>query len=105
MAFFNHNLTGAVTKELLASGYGANVSSISLTNTHATADCVVDLYMEKKLTTGKTFDASYGKFYILKGISIPAGVSLTHDFKFDNILFGLFIKLGASTSKLDVIIN
>ena len=54
MAFFNHNLTGAVTKELLASGYGAN---------------------------------------------------LNHDFSFNNNLFGLFIKLGASTSKLDAIIT
>ena len=108
MAFQNHNITGEITKELLASGDGINLSSISICNTHATLACTVDLYIEKKLTPGKTYDASFGRFYILKNTKIPAGVSLLHDFKLDNSKFGLFIKLTKSASEtpaVDVIIS
>ena len=108
MAFQNHNVTGEITKELLASGDGVNLSSISICNVHATLACSVDLYMEKKLTPGKTSDASYGKFYILKNTEIPAGVSLSHNFKLDNSKFGLFVKLTKSASEtpaVDIIIS
>ena len=66
MAFLNHNVTGEITKELLAVGENIDLSSISLCNVHATLACTVDLYIEKKLTPGKTSDASFafnnGKF-------------------------------------------
>ena len=93
------NITGELTQELLAAGDDANVSSISLTNVDSTSvaginpvDAEVDLYIEKKLT---------GKFYLLKSIKIPYGVTLFHDIKgFNNRAseFGLYIKLTKGTT-------
>tara|TARA_R110000824_G_C14883278_1_gene643614 strand:+ start:166 stop:492 length:327 start_codon:yes stop_codon:yes gene_type:complete len=108
MAFQNHNVTGEITRELLASGDGVNLSSISICNVHATLACTVDLYVEKKLTPGKTYDVSYGKFYILKNTLLPIGAPLFHEFSFDNSKFGLYIKLTKSVSEtpaVDVIIS
>ena len=85
------NITGELTQELLAAGDNINVSSISLTNTDPTHSGTVDLYIEKKLT---------GKFYLLKGVNIPVGVTLFHDIKsFNNKTdeFGLYIKLTKTT--------
>lgn len=88
------NITGELTQELLAPGDNTNVSSISLTNVDSTGtsvDADVDLYIEKKLT---------GKFYLLKSIKIPYGVTLFHDIKsFNNKAgeFGLYIKLTKGT--------
>jgi len=88
------NITGELTQELLAAGDNINVSSISLTNVDSTGtavDAEVDLYIEKKLT---------GKFYLLKSIKIPYGVTLFHDIKsFNNKTdeFGLYIKLTKGT--------
>ena len=89
------NITGELTQELLAPGNNTNVSSISLTNvdsTGTTVDADVDLYIEKKLT---------GKFYLLKSVNIPVGVTLLHDIKgFNNRVgeFGLYIKLTKGTA-------
>ena len=89
------NITGELTQELLAAGDNTNVSSISLTNVDSTGtavDAEVDLYIEKKLT---------GKFYLLKSIKIPYGVTLFHDIKsFNNKSgeFGLYIKLTKGTT-------
>ena len=101
MATRLHNISGELTQELLAAGDDIKVSSISLTNIHASTTCTVNLYIEKKLT---------GTFYIIKGVKLPTGVILSHDFTFDNSTgeFGLYIKLtkGASeTPTVDVIIS
>jgi len=101
------NITGAtsaaaeLTRELLAAGANVSVSKISLTNIHATTMCTFDLYVEKKLT---------GKFYLLKGIELPVGVTFTHDISFDNGTgqFGLYLKLNKSASEtpsVDVILS
>jgi len=88
------NITGELTQELLAAGDNTSVSSISLTNVDSTGtavDAEVDLYIEKKLT---------GKFYLLKSVKIPYGVTLFHDVKgFNNKSgeFGLYIKLTKGT--------
>lgn len=107
MAFLNHNVTGSITKELLAAGDNASLSSVSICNVHTTLTCTVNLYIQKKLKPGTAFDASYGEFYLIKNLSIPSGVSLTHDFKFDNSIFGLFVKLGSAsgTPAADIIIS
>jgi len=88
----NHfNITGELTQELLAAGDNASVSSISLTNVDATHTGIVDLYIEKKLT---------GKFYLLKNVNIPPGVTLMHEINgFNNRAeeFGLYIKLTKTT--------
>ena len=102
MATLHHNITGEITKELLAIGSNISVSKISLTNIHADTMCTVDLYIEKKLT---------GKFYLLKAVELPIGATLIYDdIKFNNKEneFGLYIKLTKSASEtpsVDVIIN
>ena len=102
MATVHHNISGELTKELLAAGDNAQVSSISLSNIHAAGTtCKVDLYIEKKLT---------GTFYIMKGISLPVGATLTHNFSMNNTTgeFGLYIKLtktASETPTVDVIIS
>ena len=95
------NITGALTQELLAAGDNTSVSSISLANIEGTNTCTVDLYIEKNLV---------GKFYLLKGIRLPIGVTLFHDIKsFNNKAreFGLYIKLtaGSGTPAVDVILS
>ena len=85
------NITGELTRELLAPGDNTSVSSISLTNTDPTHSGTVDLYIEKSLT---------GKFYLLKSVKIPYGVTLFHDIRsFNNKTdeFGLYIKLTKGT--------
>ena len=102
MATLHHNITGELTKELLASGSTDFVSSIYLSNVHADTKCTVDLYIEKKLT---------GKFYILKSVELPVGASLMCDSITINNKsgeFGLYIKLTKSASEtpaVDVIIS
>ena len=86
------NITGELTQELLAPGGNVNVSSVSLTNVDPSYSSTVDLYIEKNLT---------GKFYLLKSVSIPVGVTLFHDIKsFNNKNgeFGLYIKLTKGTT-------
>ena len=101
MATRYHNISGELTQELLAAGDDVRVSSISLTNIHASTTCTVDLYIEKKLT---------GTFYIIKSVSLPIGVILSHNFTFDNSTseFGLYIKITKTVSEtptVDVIIS
>ena len=84
------NITGELTQELLAVGSNTNVSSISLTNVNFGGSTLVDIYIEKQLT---------GKFYLLKKVELPTGVTLFHDIKgFNNKTgeFGLYIKLTKS---------
>ena len=86
------NITGELTQELVAPGDNVNISSISLTNVDPSYSSTVDLYIEKKLT---------GKFYLLKGVSIPTGVSLSRDivgFNSKAEQFGLYIKLTKGTT-------
>ena len=95
------NITGELSQELLAAGDNANISSISLTNVNFNGTTLVDIYVEKKLT---------GKFYLLKKVKLPTGVTLIHDIKsFNNKAdeFGLYIKLTKSdiftlTGSIDV---
>jgi len=102
------NITGAssaaaeLTRELLAVGSGVRMSKISLTNIHADTKCTVDLYIEKILT---------GKFYFLKGVELPVGVTLEYEnppFSNKSGEFGLYLKLTKSASEtpsVDVIIS
>ena len=101
MATKYHNITGESTQSLLLAGDNTRVSKISLTNIHATTKCTVDLYIEKNLL---------GKFYFLKAVELPIGVTLIHDILFNNSAteFGLYIKLTKSASEtpsVDVILS
>ena len=96
------NISGELTKELLEAGDDVRVTRISLTNIHATNNCTVDLYIEKKLT---------GKFYLLKGVELPVSNPLMYEnISFSNATdqFGLYIKLNKSateTPTVDVILG
>ena len=103
MANIYRNISGELTQQLLQSGANKLVSKISLANVHATATVKVDLHIEKKLT---------GKYYLIKNVSIPAGVTLIYkdgiSFSNKTDQFGLFIKLTKSASEtpvVDVIIS
>ena len=87
MATLHHNISGELTRELLAAGDNHKVSKISLTNIQKVSKCKVDLYIEKKLT---------GKFYLLKEVELPIGTTLIYDdIKFSTATseYGLYIKL------------
>ena len=102
------NITGAtsaaaeLTRELLAVGGGVKMTKISLTNIHADTKCTVDVYIEKILT---------GKFYLLKGVELPVGVTLEYENPpFNNKTggYGLYLKLTKSASEtpsVDVILQ
>ena len=86
----HHNISGELTQELFAAGEYGSVSLISLVNTHASTTCVVDIYIEKKLT---------GKFYIVKSLPLAVGASaILKDVKFSSKTgeYGLYIKLSKS---------
>jgi len=86
------NITGELTRELLAAGSNTNASSISLANVDSSHTSIVDLYIEK---------AGVGKFYLLKNVNIPTGTTLVHDLKgFNNKTneFGLYLKLTKTTT-------
>ena len=86
MATRYHNISGELTQELLAAGDNIKVSSVSITNIGKVQPSKVDLYIEKKLT---------GKFYLMRGVSLPVGATLSHDFTMNNSTneFGLYVKL------------
>ena len=87
MATLHHSISGELTQVLVAPGSGAKVSKISFTNTQKVSPCKVDLYIEKQLL---------GKFYLLKGVELPIGVTLMYDsiaFNNKHGEFGLYIKL------------
>ena len=86
----HYNITGELVQEIFAPGDNARLSSVSLANVNFGGSTLVDLYIEKALT---------GKFYLLKKVELPTGVTLIHDIKsFNNSgdQFGLYIKLTKS---------
>jgi len=94
-----YNITTALTQELISEESNSGVSKINLCNIHATDSCAVDLYVEKKLT---------GKFYILKGLTLPVNTTLSFDLpnvSFKKNQYGLFVKLSAADSAVDIIIS
>ena len=103
-----HNITGStgVDVELIAPGedIGA-IRSIMVTNTHATADATVSLFIQDSPTA-----AAVSTFYILSTVAIPSDTSLLLDnstvLSFDNSSngYGLYLKVGSSDT-LDVLIN
>lgn len=106
-----HNVLGTngVHTELLAPGDNAgNISSIMLTNVHATADATVSLSIAK-LSSSSGLNASE-TYYLLSTVAIPSDTSLLLDnsgfLKFDNSIsgFSMFITVGSSDT-VDVAIS
>ena len=101
MATLHHNITGELTKELLAAGDDVKVTSISLANVHGSNAVSIDLFIQK---------GEKGRFYFFKQLSLPTDTSLIYNTSFRNNAgeFGLYIKLTKSASEtpaVDVIIS
>tara|TARA_R100001594_G_scaffold126881_1_gene164308 strand:+ start:887 stop:1240 length:354 start_codon:yes stop_codon:yes gene_type:complete len=112
MAFTKyHNITGStgVNIELLAPGdSGGNLNSITITNTHATADATVTLFVQNQPTSGS--GVATVTYKILSTVAIPSDTSLILDnpsvVSFDNSsnAYGLYVTVGSSDT-LDIILN
>ena len=105
-----HNITGSsgVKVELIAPGKGAvGIRSIIITNTHATADATVSLFIQNNPT-----EAAANTFYIISTVAIPSDSTLILDnpsvLSFNNSNptegYGLYLTVGSSDT-LDVMIN
>ena len=103
-----HNITGStgVDVELIAVGEGVvGINSIMITNTHATADATVTLFIEDDPAA-----AAASIFKILSTVAIPSDTSLLLDnssvlsFDNSNAGYGLYLTVGSSDT-LDVSIN
>ena len=103
-----HNITGStgVDVELIAPNENVGaIRSIMITNTHATADATVSLFIQDDPTA-----AAASTFYIISTIAIPSDTSLLLDnntvLSFDNSSdgYGLYLTVGSSDT-LDVMIN
>ena len=103
-----HNITGStgINVELIAPGENVGeIRSIMITNTHATADATVSLFIQDDPTA-----AAAKTFYILSTVAIPSDTSLLLDnstvLSFDNSSngYGLYLTVGSSDT-LDVMIN
>tara|TARA_B110000211_G_C13579435_1_gene335576 strand:- start:150 stop:482 length:333 start_codon:yes stop_codon:yes gene_type:complete len=103
-----HNIDGSngVDVELLAPGDNSGgIKSILITNTHATAEATVSLFIQNNPTA-----AAASTFFMLSTVAIPVGVSLLLDnsdmLSFNNNLsgYGLYVTVGSSDT-LDVLIK
>jgi hypothetical protein len=112
MAFTKyHNITGSsgVTIELLSPGdNGGDLSSIVITNTHATADATVTLFVQNQPTSGS--GVATVTYKILSTMAIPSDTTLILDnpsvVSFDNSSsgYGLYVTVGGSDT-LDITLN
>jgi len=103
-----HNITGStgVDVELIAPGENVGlIKSIILTNTHATVDATVSLFIQDNPTA-----AAASTFKIISTVAIPSDTSLLLDnssvLSFNNSSsgYGLYLTVGSSDT-LDVMIN
>ena len=103
-----HNIDGSngIDIELIAPGENVEtIQSVVITNTHATADATVTLFIEDNPA------AAAARIYkILSTVAIPSDTTLILDnnsiFSFDNSSsgYGLYMTVGSSDT-LDVMIN
>ena len=104
-----HNITGStgVDIELIEPGTKViGIKSIVITNTHATADATVSLFIQNNPSA-----AAASTFYILSTVAIPSDSTLILDnpsvLSFNNSTltsFGLYLTVGSSDT-LDIMIN
>ena len=99
MATLLHNITTTLTQDLLTAGDGINnAKSITISNTEASNDALVDLFLNMK----------EDNFYILKSVLLPNGSTLVlsqeDNIGFDNSNDGFSLRI-KSTENIDVIIK
>jgi hypothetical protein len=99
-----YNVTGStgVTVELLAPGADASITSVLITNVHATADATVTLFIQDDPESGTT-----STYNFLSTVAIPSDTALFLDnpsmFRFKN-MYGFYITVGSSDT-VDVTVN
>ena len=79
MALLYRNITGStgVNVQLLsANSAGSNVRSISISNTHATDEGTVSIFLQDNKSTASSIDNT---FYLIKYVKVPAGATLLLD--------------------------
>lgn len=99
MATLLHNITTTLTQDLLTAGDNVNnAKSITISNTEASNDALVDLFLNK----------GTDNFYILKTVLVPNGSTLVlnqqDNISFDNSNDGFSLRI-KSTENVDVIIK
>mgnify|MGYP001278051674 CR=1 FL=1 len=100
--YYNVIGSDSVTVELVAPGSDMSITSVLITNVHATADATVTLFIQDDPESGTTSTYSF-----LSTVAIPSDTALFLDnpsmFSFKNI-YGLYITVGSSDT-VDVMIN
>jgi len=91
------SISGTVSTELIAVGKKKKIKELTVVGKTA---AVVDLYIRGGATTTT--------YYLLKGMAVPAGVTLVLDSEFLNFNnnvgeYGLYIQLASGT--VDILIN
>ena len=124
MSYIYKNITGSASTDLkIDFDPLIKHTKISMSNIHASDAVTIDLWLYRRESdttylyddNGRRSDGSYDEpidieynYYILKNCIIPNGVTLILDecrFFFNNSKYALYIKLNASDSSVDVIIN
>ena len=92
-------ISGSTQVKLINIGDRINViNAFTIANIHDTAAASVDLFLANPTDN----------YYIFKNLSLPAGQTVSLESKeksFDNSVYNLFVKLGASTSVVDIILK
>ena len=120
MSYIYKNITGD-TAEVLYSMIDlkeSRIKTINLVNIHATDKVSVDLYLYRITSNaGGSYSTEYVQsidstitYYMYKAVVIPIGATLQLESKdlyidYENIIYDIYIKLSASDSAVDVIIN
>ena len=122
MGYIYKNITGNAAidlevRDIENSKY--KLAPMTLCNTHATDSVSVNLYLNKiegtdaRSSVGDSGDwnpleTTNTSYYILNNIVMPNGSTLLLDssyLKFDRSMYKLYIKLSASDSAVDIILN
>ena len=99
-----YNVTGStgITKELISPSRSYNVSSLNVSNIHASNDATISLFIQDSPASGST-----STYYFVKNVVLPAKTSLLFNeeryFNYSDS-FGLYMTVGGSDT-VDVIIN
>ena len=98
MITITKNISGSSAVVLIDSESTHEFSTMSMANVHATDAAAIDLYITDGTNT----------YYFFKGLSLPAGSSIILDrelIEFPKITYSLYVKLGAGSSTVDIIIR
>ena len=122
MGYIYKNITGNTAidlevRDIENSKY--KFSTMTLCNTHATDSVSVNLYLNRTEMTDvrsavgdggdwNELESTTTSYYILNNVVIPNGSTLLLDssyLKFDRSMYNLYIKLNASDSAVDILLN